>query len=63
MFFILHGIYMIALKDSDKPIMEENETYVEENGQTFSGTDGLEIIDYDAEDAYQDEESEVNWER
>ena len=63
MFFILHGIYMIALKDSEKPIMEENETYVEENGQTFSGTDGLEIIDYDAEDAYQDEESEVSWER
>lgn len=49
MFFILHGIYMTALKESEEPAMEENEAYVKEE-QTVRGTDGLEIIDYDAED-------------
>ena len=62
MFFILHGIYMIALRDSDKLVMEENEAYVEKR-QMVRRTDELEIIDYDAEDEYRDEENEIEWER
>ncbi len=63
MFFVLQGIYMIALKEGEKPVMEENVPYVEEEGT--QGTDTLEIIDYDAgeDEGDRDDEGEISWER
>lgn len=41
MFFALHGIYMVALKEGDMPYVEQED---------FAGAGELEYIDYDAED-------------
>lgn len=59
MFFVLQGIYMIALREGEKPVMEEKVPYAEK--ERPQGADGLEFIDYDAEQA--EEESEIQWER
>ena len=41
MFFVLQGIYMVALEEGDMPYVEQKE---------FEGAGELEYIDYDAED-------------